>query len=68
MDGRICVSITLFFIICSVLVRRLCFRERFGIYQVDFEDDDRPRTEKASAQFYREVIKKRCVVGKEGCV
>lgn len=42
-------------------------RERFGIYQVDFSDDDRKRTEKDSAKYYREVIAKKCVVGKTNC-
>lgn len=45
---------------------KLYFRERFGIYQVDFEDDDRRRTKKSSARFYREVIE-RCVIGKQEC-
>lgn len=28
----------------------------FGLYQVNFSDPDRPRTPKASAEFYRKVI------------
>lgn len=32
------------------------YSERFGLYYVDFDDPDRPRTAKASAAFYRSVI------------
>ena len=32
------------------------YTQRFGLHYVDFEDDDRPRTQKASANFYSELI------------
>ncbi|CAG0889688.1 unnamed protein product [Cyprideis torosa] len=33
------------------------YRERFGLYQVDFKDQDLPRRPKASAHWYKEFIK-----------
>ncbi|XP_068894408.1 myrosinase 1-like [Tenebrio molitor] len=38
------------------------YSERFGMYSVDFEDSDRPRTPKASAAYYKQVIATRCLV------
>ncbi|XP_068894407.1 myrosinase 1-like [Tenebrio molitor] len=38
------------------------YSERFGMYSVDFEDPDRPRTPKASAAYYKQVIATRCLV------
>ncbi|XP_018565422.1 myrosinase 1 [Anoplophora glabripennis] len=35
---------------------------RFGLYHVDFEDDNRTRTPKESAEFYKKVIATRCLV------
>lgn len=32
---------------------------KFGLYHVDFEDPDRPRTMKKSAEYFRELISKR---------
>lgn len=32
------------------------FSQKFGLYNVDFSDPDRPRTPKASARFYSSVI------------
>ncbi|XP_049837156.1 myrosinase 1-like [Schistocerca gregaria] len=29
---------------------------RFGLYYVDFEDDDRPRTAKGSAELYKQIV------------
>ncbi|KAJ8924094.1 hypothetical protein NQ315_006876 [Exocentrus adspersus] len=39
---------------------------RFGLYHVDFEDDNRPRTAKASAAYYKNVIATKCLV--ENCL
>ncbi|XP_077992282.1 lactase/phlorizin hydrolase-like, partial [Glandiceps talaboti] len=33
------------------------YSQRFGLHYVDFNDDDRPRTRKNSADFYAELIK-----------
>jgi len=33
------------------------YSEHFGLHRVDFTDPGRPRTPKASAQFYAELIK-----------
>ncbi|XP_022104358.1 cytosolic beta-glucosidase-like isoform X2 [Acanthaster planci] len=33
------------------------YREKFGLYQVDFDDPKRPRTPRASARAYGEIIK-----------
>ena len=33
------------------------YTEKFGIYHVNFSDPDRKRTPKASARFYRDLIK-----------
>ncbi|XP_070575582.1 cytosolic beta-glucosidase-like [Ptychodera flava] len=32
------------------------YRERFGMHYVDFTDDERPRTQKASAQEYMKIV------------
>ena len=32
------------------------YLERFGLYHVDFTDPSRPRTPKASAKYYAEII------------
>ena len=32
------------------------YDQRFGLYHVDFEDDDRTRTRKNSAELYSELI------------
>ncbi|KAJ8045999.1 Lactase-phlorizin hydrolase [Holothuria leucospilota] len=32
------------------------YSQRFGLHYVDFEDDDRPRTAKESAQWFKELI------------
>ncbi|CAH1977975.1 unnamed protein product [Acanthoscelides obtectus] len=40
------------------------YRDRFGLYHVDFTDPERKRTIKKSALYYRDVIKSRCVDGK----
>lgn len=45
----------------------LLSRKRFGMYQVNFTDPDRARTEKKSAKYYREVISRKCVVGMTAC-
>jgi len=33
------------------------YSEHFGLHQVDFKDPNRKRTAKASAAFYKQVIK-----------
>ena len=33
------------------------YTQKFGLHKVDFDDPDRKRTPKASALFYRDVIK-----------
>lgn len=33
-----------------------CFRQKFGLYRVDFTDPARPRSPKDSARFYQQVI------------
>ena len=33
------------------------FREKFGLFQVDFNDPDRKRTAKKSAEVYSQIIK-----------
>jgi beta-glucosidase/6-phospho-beta-glucosidase/beta-galactosidase len=38
------------------------FREKFGLYQVDFTDPNRTRTIKSSAKFYKNVIATKCLV------
>lgn len=37
------------------------FSKKFGIYHVDFNDPDRQRTVKKSAEFYKNVINDRCL-------
>jgi len=32
------------------------YSEKFGLYYVDFDNPDRPRTPKASAAYYKSVI------------
>lgn len=38
------------------------YSEKFGLYSVDFEDPDRPRTAKVSATYIKNVIATRCLV------
>jgi beta-glucosidase/6-phospho-beta-glucosidase/beta-galactosidase len=38
------------------------YTEKFGIYQVNFDDPDRPRTPKASTEFLKKVIATKCLV------
>lgn len=45
-----------------------CFRERFGLIHVNFKDDDRTRTPKASAEFYKKVIETRCLLEDVSCI
>ena len=33
------------------------FSEKFGLFHVDFQDPDRPRTARESAKFYSRLIK-----------
>ncbi|KAI7815491.1 glycoside hydrolase [Rhyzopertha dominica] len=40
---------------------------RFGIYHVDFDDDNRNRTAKASADYYKNVIATRCILEDGKC-
>jgi len=35
----------------------LGYSERFGLHHVDFNDPTRPRTPKASAKFYAELVR-----------
>ena len=32
------------------------FRQKFGLHHVDFNDPSRPRSPKASARFFKEII------------
>ncbi|KAJ8943037.1 hypothetical protein NQ318_022581 [Aromia moschata] len=38
------------------------YTEKFGLYQVDFSSENRTRTPKQSASYYKNVIKTRCLV------
>ncbi|XP_018567963.1 lactase-like protein [Anoplophora glabripennis] len=38
------------------------YSERFGLYHVDFESQNRTRTPKSSAEYYKKVIATRCLV------
>lgn len=38
------------------------FSAKFGLYNVDFEDPERPRTIKASGKYYKKVAETRCLV------
>ncbi|XP_019875746.2 myrosinase 1-like isoform X1 [Aethina tumida] len=38
------------------------FTEKFGLYHVDFESDNRTRTAKASTEYYKKVIATHCLV------
>ena len=33
------------------------YYQRFGLHYVDFDDDERPRTQKSSATFFTQLIK-----------
>lgn len=43
-------------------------RERFGLVRVDFEDGNRTRTKKKSAEYYAQVIKTHCILESAQCV
>ncbi|XP_044265974.1 myrosinase 1-like [Tribolium madens] len=38
------------------------YTEKFGLYQVDFDDENRTRTPKKSADFYKKVVATKCLV------
>ncbi|KAJ8930753.1 hypothetical protein NQ314_016414 [Rhamnusium bicolor] len=38
------------------------YTEKFGLHHVDFNSPNRTRTEKPAAQYYRKVVKTRCLV------
>ncbi|XP_063932804.1 myrosinase 1-like [Zophobas morio] len=38
------------------------YTEKFGIYQVDFEDPDRTRTIKSSGEYYKSIVANKCLV------
>ncbi|KAJ8963365.1 hypothetical protein NQ318_018838 [Aromia moschata] len=38
------------------------YSEKFGLYSVDFTDPDRPRTPKASVEYFKKIISTRCLV------
>lgn len=40
-------------------------RYLFGLYHVDFNDPERPRTKKASAKYFKELISKRKLPNRE---
>lgn len=48
----------------SIKVNLHNFRERFGLYHVDFEDPERKRTPKDSSRFIKEVAETRMVPDK----
>ncbi|KAJ8924301.1 hypothetical protein NQ315_007094 [Exocentrus adspersus] len=42
------------------------YKERFGLYHVDFESQNRTRTPKSSVEYYKKVVSTHCLV--ESCV
>lgn len=46
----------------------LRFSEKFGLYSVDFEDDNRTRTAKASAHYFKQVVASKCLLETGNCV
>ncbi|CAG9858751.1 unnamed protein product [Phyllotreta striolata] len=40
------------------------YTQKFGLYSVDFESDDKTRTPKSSAKYFRKVCKTKCLVSK----
>jgi len=38
------------------------YTERFGLHHVDFDDPSRPRTAKASAKFYSDLVRNNAFV------
>lgn len=39
------------------MVTNFCFSAKFGLYQVNFTDPERTRTPRASASYYKNIIK-----------
>lgn len=44
-----------------------CFSEKFGLYSVDFDNDNRTRTAKASAHYYKKVVASKCLLETGNC-
>ena len=42
-----------------MIIKLLFYSERFGLYEVDFTNPDRPRTPRKSAYVYKQIIKSR---------
>ena len=47
---------TLKFCTLSFEILHKKFRQKFGLHHVDFNDPSRPRSPKASAKFFKEII------------
>ena len=47
---------TLKFCTLSFKILHKKFRQKFGLHHVDFNDPSRPRSPKASARFFKEII------------
>ena len=47
---------TLKFCTLSFIILHKKFRQKFGLHHVDFNDPSRPRSPKASAKFFKEII------------
>ncbi|XP_072400082.1 myrosinase 1-like [Diabrotica undecimpunctata] len=45
---------------------QLGYTQKYGLYEVDFNDPDRPRTPKPSADFFTKVCKTRCLT--DNCI
>jgi beta-glucosidase/6-phospho-beta-glucosidase/beta-galactosidase len=41
---------------CDIMKKNYIFRERFGLYFVDFDDPKRPRKKKQSAEYFKRMI------------
>ena len=46
----------LYYVLCHLKSYTKKFRQKFGLHHVDFNDPSRPRSPKASARFFKEII------------